>query len=91
VQRVKRCFHAQPAALLSYLRRWNRSGQRFVVQWNGEPVKAIEKAFAGAVADAKLGPDVTPHVLRTRLLHGLHKQASPNMRSADTMASHARS
>jgi integrase len=53
-----------PAALLSHLRRWNRNGQRFVVEWNGKPVKAIEKASAGAVADAKLGPDVTPHVLR---------------------------
>jgi len=35
-----------------------------VVEWNGKPVKAIEKAFANAVADAGLGPDVTPRVLR---------------------------
>ena len=53
-----------PAALLSHLRRWKRNGQRFVIEWNAQPVRAIEKAFAGAVADAKLGPDVTPHVLR---------------------------
>ena len=35
-----------------------------MVEWNGKPVKAIEKAFAHVVADAGLGPDVTPHVLR---------------------------
>jgi integrase len=53
-----------PPQLLAHLRRWKKSGQRFVVEWNGKSVKAIEKAFANAVADAALGPDVTPHVLR---------------------------
>jgi len=53
-----------PPQLLAHLRRWKNSGQRFVVEWNGKPVKAIEKAFANAVADAGLGADVTPHVLR---------------------------
>jgi integrase len=53
-----------PPQLLAHLRRWKRSGQRFVVEWNGLPVKAVEKAFANAVANAGLGPDVTPHVLR---------------------------
>src|SRR5215470_4448734 len=53
-----------PPQLLAHLRRWKKSGRRFVVEWNGKPVKAIEKAFANAVADAGLGPDVTPHALR---------------------------
>jgi integrase len=53
-----------PPQLLAHLRRWKRCGQRFVVEWNSKPVKAIEKVFANAVADAGLGPDVTPHVLR---------------------------
>jgi len=53
-----------PPQLLAHLRRWKRSGQRFIVEWNSKPVKAIEKAFANTVADAGLGPDVTPHVLR---------------------------
>ena len=53
-----------PHQLLAHLRRWKRCGQRFVVEWNSKPVKAIEKAFANAAADAGLGPDVTPHVLR---------------------------
>jgi hypothetical protein len=29
--------------LVVHLRRWKRSGQRFVVEWNGNPVKAIER------------------------------------------------
>ena len=53
-----------PPGLLAHLRRWKRHGQRFAVEWNREPVANIGKAFGNAVADAGLGPDVTPHVLR---------------------------
>lgn len=53
-----------PDQLLAHLRRWRRRGQRFAVEWYGEPVKSVSKAFAAAAADAGLGPDVTPHVLR---------------------------
>lgn len=34
-----------------------------VIEWNGEPVRSIKKAFAAAVAKAKLR-NVTPHTLR---------------------------
>jgi len=53
-----------PPGLLAHLRRWKRHGQRFAVEWNREAVTAVKKAFANVVADAGLGPDVTPHVLR---------------------------
>ena len=53
-----------PAELLGHLRRWKRRGQRFCVEWNRGPVKAIRKGFAAAAKDAGLGPDVTPHTLR---------------------------
>jgi integrase len=53
-----------PMALLAHLRRWRARGQRYVVEWNGEPVKRISKAHAAAVADAGLGPEVTPHTWR---------------------------
>ena len=53
-----------PDQLLAHLRRWKRRGQRFAVEWNGKPVQSVDKAFANAVADAGLGNDVTPHVLR---------------------------
>jgi integrase len=53
-----------PYGLLAHLRRWKRRGQRFAVEWNGEPVKSIRKAFAATVADAGLHGKVTPHVLR---------------------------
>jgi len=53
-----------PDQLLAHLRRWQRRGQRFAVEWNGQPVQRVKKAFANAVADAGLGADVTPHVLR---------------------------
>lgn len=38
--------------------------ERFAVEFNGEPIGKINKAFGRAVADAGLSPDVTPHVLR---------------------------
>jgi integrase len=53
-----------PDRLLARLHRWKLQGQRFAVQWNGEPVQSVSKAFAKAVADAGLSNDVTPHVLR---------------------------
>jgi integrase len=53
-----------PPGLLAHLRCWKRHGQRFAVEWNREPVADIGKAFGNVVADAGLGPEVTPHVLR---------------------------
>jgi integrase len=53
-----------PPELHGHLRRWKRRGQRFAVEWYGEPVTRIAKAFRAVVKDAGLGPDVTPHVLR---------------------------
>lgn len=52
-----------PTPLLAHMRRWARNGQRFVVEWNGEPVARVSRAFASVIKDAKL-EDVTPHVLR---------------------------
>ena len=53
-----------PPELHDHLRRWKRRGQRFAVEWYGEPVTSISKGFRAVVKDAGLGPDVTPHVLR---------------------------
>ena len=53
-----------PDHLLAHLRRWKQQGQRFAVEWNGEPIKSVKKAFQRAVADARLDDGVTPHVLR---------------------------
>jgi integrase len=52
-----------PQRLLAHLRRWKRLGQHYAVEWNGEPVKDVDKAFRNVARAAKL-PDVTPHVLR---------------------------
>jgi integrase len=53
-----------PDQLLAHLRRWKRRGQQFAVEWNGNPVQSVDKAFANVVNDAGLGDDDTPHVLR---------------------------
>ena len=54
-----------PDRILAHLRRWKtRLGARYVVEWNRQPVDSVRKAFAAAVKDAGLGPEVTPHVLR---------------------------
>jgi len=55
-----------PSRLLAHLRRWKASGasRSVIVEWNGEPVSSIRRAFAATVLDAGLGPEVTPHVLR---------------------------
>lgn len=53
-----------PPRLLTHLRRWQRAGQRYVVEWHGEPVKRISKAHAAAVTEAGFDSDVTPHTWR---------------------------
>lgn len=53
-----------PRELLAHLRRWRKAGQRFVVEWNGEPIRRVTKAHNAVVKKAGLGPDVTPHVWR---------------------------
>jgi integrase len=52
-----------PDKLLRHLRRWKKNGQRFAVEFNGGPVKDVDKAFRRNAEAAKL-PDVSPHVLR---------------------------
>src|SRR5262249_24088374 len=52
-----------PRRLLVHLRRWKRHGQRFAVEWNGAPVKDVDKAFRRNALDAGMS-DVTPHTLR---------------------------
>lgn len=55
-----------PSRLLAHLRRWKRIGaaRQAIVEWNGHPVSSIRKAFSNVVADAGLGAEVTPHILR---------------------------
>jgi integrase len=53
-----------PPPLLAHLRRWRRRGQRFCVEWNGQPVTRVNKAHNAAVAAAGFGPEITPHIWR---------------------------
>lgn len=57
--------------LLGHIRRWNEAYKRehgrplrYVVEWQGGPVKRINKAFRAACEAAGLGDDVVPHTLR---------------------------
>jgi len=53
-----------PERLLAHLRRWQRNGQTFVVEFNGQPVTEINKAFRALATDCGFGSDVIPHALR---------------------------
>jgi integrase len=53
-----------PTELLAHLRRWKRNGARYIVEWNGRPVRWINEVFTAAVKDAGLEGVVTPHTLR---------------------------
>jgi len=39
------CDFPLPDQLLAHLRRWKQQGQRFEVEWNGQPVHSVDKAF----------------------------------------------
>lgn len=53
-----------PRRLVGHLRRWKKAGQRYVVEWYGQPVLRVSIGFARAVRDAGLSSDVTPHIIR---------------------------
>jgi integrase len=55
-----------PPVLLRHIRKWKRLGisKNYVVEFNGKPVKRINKGFRSARRLAGLGNDVTPHTLR---------------------------
>jgi integrase len=53
-----------PDQLVAHMRRWKAHGQRYVVEWNGQPVTRMNHAFRDTVKDAGFDDDVTPHTLR---------------------------
>ena len=54
-----------PAPLLAHMRRWQKNGQKFAVEFNGQPVERMDKAFRLLVKDCELsGETVVPHTLR---------------------------
>lgn len=53
-----------PPSLLAHLRCWRRSGQTFVVEFNGRPVASISKSFRALVKECDLDAEVIPHALR---------------------------
>jgi integrase len=55
-----------PPRLLAHVRRWQRKriAIRYLIEWQREPVKRINKAFRSVRKAAGLGNEVTPHTLR---------------------------
>jgi integrase len=53
-----------PDSLLAHMKRWRRSGQRYVVEWGGRPITRLDGTFKQIAIEIGLGEKVTPHVLR---------------------------
>lgn len=67
-----------PRPLLAHMRRWRKNGQRFPVEFRGQPVERIDKAYRLMVADLQLGDDVVIHTLRhTAITWGLQRGMEP--------------
>jgi integrase len=64
------------------MRRWRAAGQRYVVEWNGEPVQRVTKAHNAAVKAAGLGSDVTPHIWRHSLATWLMQNGAEPFKAA---------
>jgi integrase len=62
----RRAAGARETKKRQHLRRWHRRrlALRTVIEWNGEPVRRINRAFRSVRQAAGLGPDVVPHTLR---------------------------
>ena len=71
-----------PPRLLAHMRRWQRLGiaKRYLVEWNGKPVRNIRKAFERARVAAGLDDKVIPHTLRdTAVSWYLRQGVSPSV------------
>src|SRR5690606_10817508 len=53
-----------PDPLRGHMQRWKANGQTYAVEFHGESVERIDKAFRALVKTAGLGDDVVPHTLR---------------------------
>lgn len=82
VTRKRRQTVRVPLALLAHLRRWRSRGQRYVVEWNGEPVLRVTKSHAAAVFDAGFGPEVTPHTWRHSLATWMMQDGTDRFKAA---------
>jgi len=73
-----------PPRLLAHLRRWKRKGisVRSLIEWNGEPVKRVNKAFRSVRRAAGLGDDVVPHTLRHTCATWLAQRGVPTWEAA---------
>lgn len=52
-----------PRQLLSHLKRWQKNGAQWAVEYQGHPVADIKRSFTNAAKDSGL-MDVTPHTLK---------------------------
>lgn len=68
-----------PRQLVAHVRRWQRRGSRWVVDYDGNGVGSIKTAWATAVEAANLGgTGVTPHTLRhTAITWAMQAGADP--------------
>jgi integrase len=72
-----------PPRLLAHMRRWKRKGLAVhsLIEWNGAPVKRINKAFCSVVRAAGLA-NVTPHTLRHTCATWLAQRGVPTWEAA---------
>lgn len=73
-----------PPRLLAHMRRWRdrRIVHQSAVEWHGEPVGRVSKAFRSACDLAGLGSDVSPHTLRHTAATWLMQQGVPMWEAA---------
>jgi integrase len=73
-----------PPRLLAHLRRWKRKGilVHSLIEWNGNSVKRINKAFRSVRREAGFGDDVIPHSLRHTCATWLAQRGVPTWEAA---------
>jgi integrase len=73
-----------PPRLLAHLRRWKRKRLCLTsaIEWNGAPVKRINKAFRSVRGAAGFGEEVIPHTLRHTCATWLAQRGVPTWEAA---------
>ena len=67
-----------PPPLLGHLRRWKAAGQRYPVEFHGQPIERMDKAFRALVAESGLEGEIVPHTFRhTAITWGMQRGMDP--------------
>ena len=74
---VNHRFHC-PCPCSAHMRRWHKNGQRYPVEYAGQQIDRIDKAFREMIKESGLDGEIVPHTFRhTAITWGMQRGMDP--------------